>query len=259
MNKLLYSILRYKPSLVSGESINIGAIFFNVNTTHSDCFIISNWQRVASFDDSIFLPLLKAIANDIKAESYSCRTETDFYQLCSKYHSELFFDAPIALSDLNTNMISEQIEEVKRMYFQFEYKKSVRPNRDQQKQFLRKLLKNKGVPYTLNSKLYDSYNSAMTYDYIIGPYGIKMFDLNKPRIEGSLMTSVKAWAWHCQNSAEIIKTVILYDLDDENRPEILPLLNILKNTAFKTINIHNGFNDVISLANSTISLDQTAI
>ena len=67
MGELKYSILRYEPSIVSGEKINLGVAFhyFDQQEDYREFYFISKWSRVSAFDDTLNIPLTKAIMLDI--------------------------------------------------------------------------------------------------------------------------------------------------------------------------------------------------
>ena len=68
MGDLIYSILRYEPSIVSGEKINLGAIFHYISTDYREFFSISKWARVSAFDDTLNISLMKDLMQDIRLE-----------------------------------------------------------------------------------------------------------------------------------------------------------------------------------------------
>lgn len=249
MEELQYSILRYAPSLVSGKKINLAAVFYYPDTDYRDFFSISNWSRIASFDDSLCIPILKDLMLDIRDEIGTTLTNPNFdlQKFCSNYHSELYFDTCTTLYDVSTEVVSSQIDEIKRMYFQFEFEQSKRPSRNEQKQFLRHIFKSKQIKYDRDARRIGAYDDSIVYDYIFDDYGVVFFNLNYSKIDNKIMNKVKAWAWNCQNSTDGLKIIILYDLADINRPDVKPALNILKVSAYQMFNIHDGFSDVSSL------------
>ena len=249
MGELIYSILRYEPSIVSGEKINLGAIFHYPSTDYREFYSITRWARVSAFDDTLNIPLMKDLMQDIRFEMGTSLSNPQFEinKFCSKYNSELYFDTCIPLTDVSEVNISSQIEDIKKLYFQFEYDVSARPSNDDQKKFLRRLLTSKQVAYVRNYTQIVLYGDVITYDFSFGEYGVVFFNLNSAKIDNKTMNKVKAWAWNAKNSTGGLKLLILYDLADESRPEIKPALEIFKSVAYKMINIHEGFGEVSPL------------
>ena len=246
MGNLTYSILRYKPSIVSGEIINLGAAFFYSETGYREFFSISKWNRVSAFDDTLSIPIMKDLMLDIRDVMGTQLFDSNFnlQKFCAKYNSELYFDECLEFSDVRPEEVSAHIEEIKKMYFQFEYEITNRPNNDDQKRFLRKLLVAKSINYIRNSQQTGNYGDIITYDYTFGPYGVVFINLNNEKIDNKTMNKVRAWAWNAQNTPSGHRLVVLYDLEDENRVSVQPALSILRSTAYRIININNGFNDV---------------
>ena len=232
--------------MVSGEKINLGAIFYYPSTDYREFFSISKWSRVSAFDDTLNIQLMKDLMHDIRAGIGTSldNPEFDINKYCSQYNSELYFDSCTTLTDILETELSSQIEDIKKLYFQFDYDVSLRPNNDDQKKFLRRLLFSKQISYVRNSSQTGLYGDTITYDFSFGEYGVVFFNLNNEKIDNKTMNKVKAWAWNAQNNSTGLKLLILYDLANESRPEVKPALEIFKSVAHKTINIHEGFSEV---------------
>lgn len=255
MGNLQYSIFRYAPSLVSGEKINIAAVFHYEQTGYRELFTVSKWQRISGFDDTLNIPLLKSLMLDIKDEIGTQIDNPNFNlrKFCLKYDSEFYFDKCETLVDVLPEDVDKQIEEVKKMYFQFEFDVVERPTNEDQKKYLRHLLKAKDVDYQRNAPKIGKYNAEIKYDYLFGRYGVAFFDFNGAKIDHKVLNRVKAWAWNAQNAPDDVQLVVLYDLGDKDRTEVKAAIDILSEAAYKIINIHDGFSDVSSLLDREIS------
>lgn len=259
MGELQYSVLRYEPSIVSGEKINLGVAFHYLdkdsNTDHREFFYVTKWNRVAAFDDTLNIPVLKAVMSDIGNEIGTRLSNPRFKleEFCMQYDSELYFDECQRFSGVDPDSLSAQIDEIKRIYFQFEFDIKCRPNHEDQKKFLRKLLLSKRISYQKDTKLTGNFGDEITFDYIFGEYGIVFFNFNNNRIDNKTMNKVKAWAWNAKNNTSGLKLVVLYDLDDENRQDAKPAIDILSASAYRLVNIHHGFGDVTPLLECSVS------
>lgn len=255
MENLQYSILRYTPSLVSGETINLAAIFYYPDTDYREFYSITKWKRVEAFDSSLCIPLLKDMMLDIRDAVGSTLSSTSFIlkDFCAQYQSQLYFDQCIEFSNMPWEMVSDQIEEIKKMYFQFEFEESERPRKQEQKDFLSRLLRASNVHYKRDISEKGLYDDPIRYDYTFNEYGVKFFDLNIAKIGGQTINQAKVWAWNCQNSGKHLKIIILYDLEDESRVDVKPVLQILNDSAYKLVNIHKGFSDISSIISSHVS------
>ena len=248
MGELQYSIFRYAPSLVSGEKINLAAVFY-YETGYREFFSVSKWNRVLAFDDTLNIPLLKALMKDIKDEVEASLHNPDFnlIHFCQQYDSEFHFDKCESIFIVSEAELSAQIEEIQRMYFQFEFDVKRRPMRKDQRRFLCKLLESKQIKYVKEPKKCGNYDAEIKYDYTFNDFGVVFFDFNGKKIDNKTMNKVKAWAWNAQNSKDNLKLLILYDLADERRTDVRPALEILRSVTNQAINIHDGFSDVLQL------------
>ena len=246
METLQYSILRYTPSLVSGETINLAAIFYYPDEDYREFYSITKWKRVESFDSSLSIPLLKDLMLDIKDAVGTALSNSQFVlkDFCAQYQSQLYFDRPIEFPNISWEMLSNQIEEIKKMYFQFEFEASQRPKHQDQKNFLSRLLQAKQIQYKRDITETGKFNDTIIFDYVFGEYGVKFFDLNVKQIKGQTMNKAKTWAWNCKNPGSRSKIIILYDLEDESRADVNPILRILEDSAYKLYNIHSGFSEM---------------
>lgn len=253
MGRLDYSILRYRSSFVSGEAINLAAIFCFQTPPQREFFHIKNWSRVSAFDDSVSIPMLKDVMLDMEDEVGTVISYPEFVlqDYIVKYHSELYFEKMMSLDDVYEFEIDQEIENIKRMYFPSEYKKEERPKYEDQKKFLNRILKAKQVKYERDSKEIGRYQEEIRYDYKFNEFGVKFFNLNDKKANGQTLQSVKAWAWNCNNEPEGLKTIILYDLADDEKNAAAPILGILESAKpYKLINVHEGFNAFEALFNN---------
>ena len=249
MGTLQYSIFRYTPSLIAGEHINLAAIFYYKESNFREFYSISKWKRVSSFDDTVNVPLLKSLMFDMKNEIGTPIDNPyfDIEKFCAQYNSEFYFDQCESLCDISEDSLFDQIEFIKKLYFQFEYEPTKRPTCEEQKKFLYQLLRSKKIEYTRNASRKGVYSEEITYDYIFKNFGVVFFNFNSKQITGTILNKVKAWAWNVENSYLHLKLIALYDAEDESRADIQPAINILSKYAYQTINIHNGFSDVLKL------------
>ena len=255
MGELQYSIFRYAPSIVSGEKINLAAIFYYPETGYREFFSVSKWSRVSAFDDTLNISLLKALMFDIKDEigTELDNPSFDLRKYCLQYDSEFYFDKCESLVDVLQNELDTQIEEVKRMYFQFEYESTDRPIHEDQKKFLRRLLVSKDIEYTKYPVRPANYGAEIKYDFIFDHFGVVFFDFNVAKIDHKIMNKVKAWVWNAMNETQKLDLLVLYNLENEHRPDVKPALEMLESVAYKMINIHGGFSDVSLLITKEVS------
>lgn len=251
MSSLAYSILRYFPSLVSGEVINLAAVFYYYDDSddYREFYRIKNWNRVKAFDDSVDIGLLKDVLLDINDEVGTPLSNPNFnlQKLCGSYHNELRFSDIIELYDVISSNISEEIERIKHIYFSSEFNQNERPRSEEQKKFLSRILRSKQIKFTRNGTRVGRFNETIHYDYVFDGYGVKFFDLNKKKTNGITLNNAKTWAWNSINAPDGLKTVILYDLSEENQDDAQSILSILRSSADYVISLSNGYSGLDSI------------
>lgn len=227
---LQYAVLKYAPSLVSGESINLGILVASESEPLVDFIATKKFARVKEFDDSLDIEMLKIFLQGIKGEVettlenynqlFDISNYTQYY--CNEYHFSRTIELPYKQFD-------SALKELKRIYLPQDFPKNQRTSHKEELQFMAKILETNHVDFRRNVKELGSYSDQITYDFRVENYGIKLFWLKGKELN-RLMTSVKAWAWNCQNSPQGIKTVIIYnyDIEESHSTEMQTFLNIFK-------------------------------
>lgn len=130
MEKVLkYSILRYSPSKIAGEQINLGIIFDAEADTYREFRYSKKFSRVSNFDDEVDIDvvkgLLKQIKQDVEGTLFSYGN-FDIDDYVNYYINDFSFEKPkqIIYEDL-----SEVLESLYKTYFRFEFDKADRPTK----------------------------------------------------------------------------------------------------------------------------------
>ena len=70
---LKYSVLRYSPSMLSGERINLGILFSEESTGYHSFYYTKNFNRLKSFDDDLDKSVVKTLLAGIEKEKTIAR------------------------------------------------------------------------------------------------------------------------------------------------------------------------------------------
>lgn len=100
MKTLKYSILRYSPSLIAGESINLGVLLSIDDGEHREFIHTKNWNRIEKFDDEVNVDGVKFLLNAIREEiaiSIYNKDTFDIESFASRFTNEYRFDSPIEI------------------------------------------------------------------------------------------------------------------------------------------------------------------
>lgn len=238
-NIIKYSVLRYSPSIVSGESINLGVLFSSDD--YREFRYTRKYNRIREFDDTLDIDTLKVLLSSIAEEvnpdiislnkSFSIESYVRFY--CKEYCFSPIYS--IAFSN-----IKKTIDDIMRIYLRFDFDIKQRPNSKQELAFLRSILSSQGQKVQSNSSCIGAFSEQVRFDMIFGNYGIKYFHFSSKKDLKKVMNDVKAWAWNCENQS-IINPIIVYstDITSEDTERSSQLKSILSIFAKATKNVFN--------------------
>lgn len=239
--KIEYSILKYSPSLISGESINLGLVVSAIDQPLFTFVSTKKLARVKEFDDTIDLDVLKSLLSSIKEElsttleNYNSRLDVaSFIQF---YVNEYHFSRVI---QINYDDFDKAVNELMRLYLRYDFAKSQRPSHTDELRFMTRILETNRVRFSRNVREIGNYSERITYDFKIDRYGIKLFWLRGKDLS-RLVNDIKAWAWNAEHSSTDIETVIVYDADeDSTNPLLETIVRILKSSPAKVFAWEEG-------------------
>lgn len=238
-----YSVLRYSPSLFSGERINLGILFCDAENNIQEFHHTSKWSRIREFDDELDMEILKRFLLSIKEEiagtlnKFSTLVLEDYIK---HYVSEFSFDKPIKV---DYDKKEDAIELAKKMFLKFDFEKRHRLTTDEELKYVWTVLKSTGIQVKRNDFVNGKFDEKVVYDYMTEQYGIKMLSF-KDKDLSKMYNTIKAWAWNCKENESIIDTVIIYDFDTNdvnlNRTQLKNMIRILESASKHVYPIDEG-------------------
>ena len=236
-----YSVLRYSPSRVAGEHINLGIIFDAPNDNYLEFRYVRKYARLAAFDDEINIDnvkiLLRNIKDDILGNIFIGNT-FDIDDYVKFYINDFCFEKPktIAYDD-----VKEVVDTLHRSYFRFEYEKHERPTAEEDKRMLARIIKDSGKKVSKQRVLNGLYDDKITYDLVTDDYKIKVFDYDKKDLSRSI-NAAKAWAWNAmKNKGQKVMFIYRYDDADDSRSDAFnTIINILNDSGADVFDIDTG-------------------
>lgn len=208
MNKVLkYSVLRYSPSVFSGESINLGILFAEDSAGFYSFRYTRNLSRIRSFDDEldrdVLLELLKGIKEEVELKSRE--DQFDLEHFIRFYINNFRFDKAqmIVYDDLN-----KTLEDLYNLYFRFDLPKNKRPSKKEDQKIISQIIASNGQKTYHNKKVTGIFKEDIVYDIVAGDYYIKIFDFDGKDLKRCINTA-KTWAWNCNHEKEK-KVYIIY-------------------------------------------------
>ena len=242
MEKLLkYSVLRYSPSTVAGEKINLGIIYSEENEKYRKFWHIQKFSRVANFDDEIDIKTVKKLLKSIEAEVVGDVYTYDHFDIeeYTKYFiNDFCFEKP---KTIKYESLDDTIEMLNKTYFRFDYDKADRPSKADDKKIIEQLIHTTGACIRKNEYLSGKFNDKIKFDFITDSYALKIFDFDDKNLN-LLIHSAKTWAWNCMHEVNK-KFIIIYRYNDYNKrykEEFNIIMNIFKEANAKIYDMEDG-------------------
>lgn len=206
---IFYSVLRYIPSVIRMESINVGLAVHVPSERYSHLFITSNKKRIAAFDDEydkdFFNMVTESLSYDINYDEKSlCFEQLEliekdyFLNTVTEYLSNEFQFSPVNVIRSSSEEAKRDIEALKDNFLYYDKPKGKRITKNQVKRLLSKQLHQYGE-VKKNPEIRGVFGEKGIYDYQIVNEGIL----------------VKAISFDYKRTAPLISTLknILYDLE----------------------------------------------
>ena len=242
MEKFLkYAVLRYSPSTVAGEKINLGIIFYEEDINYREFRFTKNFARLTKFDDEIDVKLVKKLMSGIKeeveAEIYDYKP-FDIDKYIQYYINDFCFERT---KTIKYDDLEDTIERLNKTYFRFDYEKSERPSKLDDRRILEQLIISQGKSLKSNHYVYGRCNDKIKYDIVTDEYNIKIFDFDDKKLN-LLVNNAKTWAWNTM-FGDSKKTIIIYRFNDANSEygnEFKTIMNIFEHANADVYDIDEG-------------------
>lgn len=187
---IFYTICRYIPDILRGESINVGIVTHMPEVKKVSFHKTKNLSRVRNFDDEIGLDVLKALLESVNYQfntKYLLENEKNLENEDLLKQETSYFINQIQFGDiqvLKSENVSEDIEDLKDMYLYYDKKKSDRIDPQRVRTLASKIVKqsewrknvdrNPRKTNTFDQEMFDlsidmngntTYVKAITFDY----------------------------------------------------------------------------------------------
>ncbi|EHD1578825.1 DUF3037 domain-containing protein [Listeria monocytogenes] len=216
--KVEYSILKYTPDLYTGEVINIGVAYHNLETDQRDFEKIKNFSRLWTFDDELDTEFtsfsIEGFAEDWKSGSL-------FNEYSSLKEYTRFFVNEFYFSKIKTEEVEDYKEFIllsSKYFLRKSLPKKERLSRKQRIDFLEAFLRENSYNFNKKKKIAGIYDDSFTFDYVLEnssqPIGIKYISNTEQSI--NILRSLLFYAEH--NSYVKISVMLETDLNECLKP-----------------------------------------
>ena len=230
MDKIIkYSVLRYSPSPVSGERINLGILFYDEDTGDKDFYFSHNFIRLKKFDDELdtravrdmLIGIRDDITESINGYQFSIEEFTRFYINDYKFGS---------IKSIAYKEWDSIVERLKRTYFRFDYDKKERPSKSDDKKLISEWITSSGHAISSSSTVMGEFNEPIRYDIVTDDSLIKIIDFDNKQL-GRSINQAKLWAWNSNHSQKKVYIVYRYsDTDPKQTNNFSIIRNIFKDS-----------------------------
>lgn len=241
-----FSVLSYYPSFITEENINIGILFYISNINKAIFCATKNWDRVRAFDDELNINFmkdyLKGVSYEIESTLFNFNSVFDIEGFVKYYVNEYKFSTVQSIECENADTF---IEETKKIYLKFDYDKTERLTKNQEHQYIYKLLRSSDIEYS-REKVKGFFDENIQYDYIIGEYAIKFFTFEGKSLL-RLISSAKIWAYNALEMQPKYKTIFIYDKEEKDVAYFSAIIDILSKNAYKVMIFQEGIDYLLTL------------
>lgn len=246
MSTVCFSVLSYYPSFITNENINIGILFYIQDNGQASFYPIKKWDRVRVFDDELDIDFmkdyLKGIAEEVENHLFNYQSDFNMEGFVKFYVNEYKFSS---IQSIQTDDPEGFIADTQKVYLKFDFEKQERLNKNQERQYINKLLKSSNIKYT-KKKVLGGFNENIQYDYIIGEYAVKLFTFEGKNLS-YLISSAKLWSYNAAEMRGKYKTIFIYDKEMNDVAYYDSIKEILSQNAYKVLPFQEGIDYLLSL------------
>lgn len=236
-----YSVLRYSPSRISGEHINLGIIFCAPEDGYCDFRSIKKFARLMAFDDDLNIGNVKALLHNIKEDvkgNIFNGNRFDIDDYVEFFINDFSFEKP---RQITYDDIQEVVESLYKAYFRFEYEKSERPTAEDDKKLIARLIRDSGKYVGRQQIMSGQFDDKVTYDLVTDDYRVKVFDFDNKDLS-RIVNAAKTWAWNAmKNDEKRVMFIYRYDRPDKkNDVAFDTIIGILNDSGAEVCDIDTG-------------------
>ncbi|MBC2048188.1 DUF3037 domain-containing protein [Listeria booriae] len=229
--KVQYSILRYRPDTYSGESINIGIAYYNLDTEQKDFKLIKNYNRLWAFDDELDPEFTRISIESFKEDwlsgsLFSSHTSLQDY---TRFYVNEFYFSQVATE--NVTNYDEFIKTSSSYFLSKSMSRKERLNKKEKMVFIESFLEENSHSFSKNVRVEGKYDDPYIFDYLLNenekPMGIKYISSSKQSL--NMLRSLLFYAEHSYNTS--VSIVLETDLEHCD----IPTKNLLKMATEKNL------------------------
>ncbi len=239
IHMIKYSVLRYSPSVVAGEAINLGLLVSDAQAKRIEFHYTKKWDRIKAFDDTLHIDGLKTalqdMKNDVEVPLYHSSRGFSIDNYIRGFTNELHFSSPY---QLECESMDTQINELRKIYLRFDFDQKDRLTKAKELHFVRSLLSVNGIPYRSQVRTVGDFDVPVNYDLTFGNYGVHYIRFENKNI-AKMMNGIKAWAWDSEHDHST-STVFIYSPDGtepNNKAKLEKSLAILRDASDNVFSI----------------------
>jgi len=234
---LYYSVLRYSPSRLAGEVINLGILFCDSDNRVSFSHI-KRFTRLSHFDDEINVKEVEELLISIEKEvnTQASKGLFDIDKFIEFYINTFVFDEP---KRVICDDFEQKVAFVEGIYLRYDKDKKNRLSLSEDKRLIEELVRANDMSIKKRVSYIGSCNDKVQYDFATDKYYLKYFDFDSKNIARSI-SSAKTWAWNGMQLDGDKKLLIIYRYDEEestHREEFDTIMRIFEKSGIDTCDV----------------------
>lgn len=189
--KLMFSVLKYIPSSIRRESLNVGIAIHIPSLGLAEFHSIKSTRRLAAFDDeydpTFFKMMMQALHFEIdfpltSRDQFAFDApvtneeilQPDYLERKTAYLANEFQFEPVQVLKTNANTCQDDVQDLIKTFLYYDRPKSQRITTAEVRRLMSKQLRIEGFKQLEKSpKVYGDFSSKSLFDYRIGDYYIK--------------------------------------------------------------------------------------
>jgi hypothetical protein len=159
----------------------------------------TNFERIRKFDDELDIGLVKLFFEGIKQDCKTVLTNKDSVADFEKYRLDFRNEARFGdVKFLESNNFESAIEDIKKIFFRFDYKKRERSNKDSARNIFKKIILAAHKDRIEIPDLVGIYEETIKFDVVVDKKAIKYFEFTEysEKTVKKRIYSLKYWAYN---------------------------------------------------------------
>lgn len=231
--RVKYAIMQYVPNSERDERINVAVTLHSPEDNYLETVIISNWRRLAEFDDELDIKFMKVYLNSIKEQfeinlSADANIQKDISNIYLLDNLTRFYINQFVFKMNELDIVDSCdifLEKLRQNFLYYDDDKTHRVSKKDSKKFFEELLRGKSIQYE-KKNLIGNYQEKINIDYKIGEEYYKFISFDETNVD-SYIPIIKMWMLNSHEMKKINVNLVFVVNDLINNEQTSKLVKML--------------------------------